>query len=153
MEIRIDYLDNNPQFTDTVAHWIYDEFRPNLIDKTFEDVVNMMSTHFLDKIPIRLVAIAYDKCVGTISLVENELPSRNYTPYLSALFVDPEYRKLGVGQKLVDELMDVVRGLGYKELYLRTEHASGYYRKLGWTFVENCAANLCLKPDVFKCEL
>lgn len=53
-----------------------------------------------------------------------------YKPLLASLYTKPEYRGRGVGKKLA-KTIDVVKEIGFNELYLRTEDASDYYRNRG----------------------
>jgi predicted N-acetyltransferase YhbS len=105
------------------------------------------------ELPIRLVAVIGGECVGTVALVENDLRCRPYTPWLASLIVAPAHRGQKIGEGLVESVKALAKDKGYRELYLRTEHASGYYVKLGWEFVETCEDDYGLKPDVFKIGL
>ena len=55
-----------------------------------------------------------------------------------------------VGEKLIAKTIDVVKELGFNELYLRTEDGSDYYRKGGWTYLETVSDDKYEKIDVFK---
>ena len=89
------------------------------------------------------------QCVGTVSLVENDLKCRSITPWLAALIVRGDVRCCGIGQQLIGCVQELARQMGYSERYLRTEHASGYDRKRGWQYVETCEDLYSQKPDVF----
>jgi len=102
------------------------------------------------ELPIRLIAKLDNKCVGTTAIVGNDLKCRDYTPWLAALYVDEQYRGIKIGEQLIARVKAIVKELGYNEVYLRTEHTSKYYRKLGWQFIESCEDEFGLKPDVFK---
>jgi N-acetylglutamate synthase-like GNAT family acetyltransferase len=78
------------------------------------------------------------------------LSCRDYTPWLAAVYVDKAYRRNKIGEQLIDSAKIIAKELGYNELYLRTEQASHYYRKLGWQFIESCEDDFNLKTDVFK---
>jgi len=93
------------------------------------------------------------KCAGTVSLVSNDLKCRNYTPWLAGLYVDKAFRNQKIGRTMIDRIKIISAELGYKELFLRTEHAGNYYRKLGWEYIETCDDDYNLKPDVFKWKL
>ena len=152
--MQIEYLCNNTVFTECVAQWIYDEFIKNIKnDRSYEEVLSKVKICYKDQIPIRLIAVIDGKCVGTVSIVQNDLKCRNYTPWLAALYVDKSFRGNGIAKKLIESVKNIVKDLGYNELYLRTEHASGYYKKLGWQFIESCDDDYNLKPDVFTYKL
>ena len=141
-------------FADTIARWVYDEFIAGIKDDlSYEDILAAIKKCHKSVLPIRLIALADDQCVGTVSLVLNDLKCRAYSPWLAALYVDKRYRNQGIGERLVSAVIAVAQKLGHDRLYLRTEHASDYYRKLGWAFVETCEDDYDLKPDVFVYEL
>ena len=149
--ICVKFLAEKPHFLPIIAKWVYDEWYDQKI-RTLPDVINYYS-HFLntDKIPLSLVAIDGHKPTGTICLWENDLKSHKYLrPWLSALFVPKEYRNRGVGRLLTNSLISVSAGLGYKNLYLRTETASAYYAKLGWDFLEETVNDKGEKTLILK---
>jgi len=152
--MKIEYLCDSIEHAETAAKWIYDEFIHGIkTDRSYEDVVSGMKNCYRDKLPIRLVALQDNKCVGTIALVFNDLRCRSYTPWLASLYVEKSHRNRKIGEKLIERIQTITAELGYRELYLRTEHASGYYRKLGWEYVETCDDDYNLKPDVFRRKL
>ncbi|KMM37966.1 GNAT family N-acetyltransferase [Guptibacillus hwajinpoensis] len=154
--MNIDFLLNHPDKIKEVSEMIYKEF----VVKTesgmkFEDVVKHFSNTKDNTFPITLVAIENDECLGTVSIFENDLKIRDmYRPWLASLYTKSEYRSRGIGQLLVSKTKDVVKELGFNELYLRTEDTSDYYRKRGWTYVETVSDDTYEYIDVFKikCE-
>ena len=61
-----------------------------------------------------------DEFIGEISLVK-EMNDTDYTipnqrVYVSHLIVKPEYRRQGIGKKLVEFVTDKAKGFGYKEM-------------------------------------
>ena len=149
--MKIEYLSDHMIFAEQVAKWIYDEFFENIrTNRTYPEVLSGIKICHKAEFPIRLVAIIDNKCVGTVSIVQNDLDCREYTPWLAALYVDKAFRNHKIGEQLVNKVKDIVKDMGYHELYLRTEHTSDYYRRLGWQFIESCEDHFNLKPDVFK---
>ena len=149
--MKIINLTGNAEYAACCAQWIYDEFIKGIkTSRTYEDVLEAYRISFETELPVRLAAVYGGKCIWTVSLVHNDLRCRDYTPWLASLYVDKEHRGNKTGERLVLEIMNKAKDLGYKELYLRTEHASGYYKRLGWTFVERCEDDHGLVPDVFK---
>ncbi|RHW43406.1 GNAT family N-acetyltransferase [Neobacillus notoginsengisoli] len=150
--MNIDFLSNQPEKINEVSEMIFKEF----IIKTgsgmkFEDVVKHFSNTKDNRFPITLVALENGECLGTVSIFENDLKIRDmYKPWLASLYTKPEYRGRGVGEKLIAKTIDVVKELGFNELYLRTEDASDYYRTRGWTYLETVSDEKHEKIDVFK---
>ena len=154
MDVKIEALFDHMIFSEQIARWIYAEFIKNIKPGySFDDILKTVRSSHTDRLPIRLIAVIKGKCIGTISLVENDLKSKNYTPWLAALYVDVPYRNLGVGEKLIVAVKATACQQGYSTLFLRTEHAGDYYRNLGWQFVETCSDDNNLNPDVFKYNL
>ncbi|MCL1795824.1 MAG: GNAT family N-acetyltransferase [Clostridia bacterium] len=152
--VRMAYLCDHLHFAEEIAMWVYREFIEGIKDGVaYEQVLASMRNCRRDALPVRFVAIADGKCVGSVSLVDNDLRRRDDSPWLAALYVDEPYRKMKIGARLVECAQEAARELGYKALFLRTEHASGYYRKLGWRFVGTFDDDYSLKPDVFRFDL
>ena len=80
-----------------------------------------------------------DELFGVATLVhDDELPDATEPgPWLAAVFVTPDARKLGVGKTLVRTIVDRSRALGYSRLFLYTEHAKDWYEQMGWTKIRD----------------
>jgi len=152
--IEIDYLCDHSNFASVVTRWIYDVFiYENMPDLLYENFHSFFQNCGKVKFPIRLVAISEGLCTGTVSIVDNDLSTRNYTPWLGGFYVDAPYRNIGIGQNLINAVKRIVKDMGYKEIYLSTRTASQYYRKLGWQFVERCDDEFGNIVEVFRCEI
>lgn len=132
----IDHLPRHPELVSTVAHWIYQAF----IDPdqwSFDAIVQLFATRSMHSLPMTWIALDQGICVGTVSLFTNDLKTRpQLSPWLAALYVQPEHRSRGVAAHLISSVISECRLLGYTKLYLRTEHTAEYYRQRGWNFVE-----------------
>ncbi|WP_331639694.1 GNAT family N-acetyltransferase [Cerasibacillus sp.] len=152
LAMYIDYLLNHPNKIKEVAEMIYKEFVEKTgSNMTYEDVVKYFSNTKRHAFPITVIALENGECLGTVSIFENDLKIREtYKPWLASLYVKPVHRGKGVGQKLVDKTIDIVKELGFRMLYLRTEDASDYYRKRGWTYVETVSDDQHEQIDILK---
>ena len=152
--LTIDFLEYHPQHLLTVARWIHDEWT-HVTDPDLQSQVRVTQgwLHH-DRIPLCLVALEGERCVGTVSIFVDDLHSRqDLTPWLAALYVDAAYRNRGIGGALIERLLEVARGLGIRRLYLHTETASEYYRKKGWRFLFRTPNDRNEPSDVFDLEL
>ncbi|WP_405097128.1 GNAT family N-acetyltransferase [Oceanobacillus sp. FSL H7-0719] len=150
--MNIHFLVNHPDKINEVSFLIFKEFVVKSGSRMqFEDVVKHFSNTKVNTFPVTLVSLEDGECLGTVSIVENDLRIRDmYKPWLSSLYTKPAYRGRGVGEKLIAATRDAVNDLGFNELYLRTEDASDYYRKRGWTYLETVSDEKYEKIDVFK---
>ena len=152
MEIR--YLSDNLIYIDTITQWLYDEFVKNIRHGvSYEQIFNKYKVCYKKSLPVRLIAVIDEVCVGTVSLTENDLKCRDYSPWLAALYVDKAYQGNKIAEYLIERVKDITRDSNYNELFLRTEHASEYYKKRGWEFVEACVDEYNLNTEVFKYTL
>jgi predicted N-acetyltransferase YhbS len=149
----IKHLIDYPEHLETVSIWIYQEF----IDKTsvkYEEIKEFFKKRFHHKLPITLIALKGGECIGTISLFEGDLDTRrDLKPWLAALYVKKEYRGQGIGAELINSIINMADALGYKTIYLRTEHTSEYYKKRNWEFVCKTKDGKGIETEVFKCEI
>lgn len=78
------------------------------------------------------VAVVDGEPVGTgMFSIQNDI-GVDLTPWVMGLWVEPEYRGNGIGQKLSKARFKYARSLGYNHIYLDTASASEYHKKFGW---------------------
>lgn len=152
MSFRIENLLENPVLIPTVAGWIYHEFiETNRIGITESDVIGYLHNRYLDKIPMTFVGLLDSECIGTVSLFSNDLKQReDLTPWIAALYISEKHRNRGYAKELLSFASVKAGELGFRTLYLRTETASEYYRKLGWTEILDTIDEYGLKTKVFE---
>lgn len=153
MEIQL--LNNKKEFVATVSKMIYKEFVLSSSSKmTFNDVIDFFSNTHSSKFPITFIAILDHQCAGTVSVFENDYKERpHYKPWLASLYVEQNYRDRKIGIQLIEALLKHLIVLGFKEVYLKTENASEYYKNRGWTFVESVMNNQNEDINIFKYSL
>lgn len=113
-------------------------------------MVQKLYSHKKLEFPITIIAKEEDQCIGTVSLFENDFKGMKVKPWLASLIVDKQHRGTGIGKKLINEITNIALNMGYKKLYLRTEHAAEYYKKLGWLFIDKRIDDLGLKQKFFQ---
>ncbi|MBN9027919.1 MULTISPECIES: GNAT family N-acetyltransferase [Kaistia] len=91
-----------------------------------------------DAVPLGVVAHRGDDFVGSAILIDSDVEERpQYTPWLAALWVEPEERMQGMGEALSKRIVDEARALGFDRIYLcAVPEKSAYYARRGWTEVE-----------------
>jgi predicted N-acetyltransferase YhbS len=130
-------LETMPQLLEVVADRIWRRRSKNrgydlqfvigkLQDIAFSDseftLVGHMSGHF----------------VGSISLLNRDLHARPHlSPWIAAVWVEPEYRRNKVGARLVRAVEDVAFAAGHSKLYLAcSAELRPFYAALGWSEIE-----------------
>lgn len=152
--MQIYFLGNHPEHIQTVAEWIRSEWgKPT--NRPLESVlVELKQQLNSDRLPLTLIAIDDSTCIGTISLIENDLDRRSdLSPWLGMLYVDPSHRNDGVGRTLVESACSTARDIGINRLYLHTEASPVYYHKLGWTSVEQSKNDSGELSEIFSKNL
>ena len=78
------------------------------------------------------------------------LMDRGQAAQLRYFLIEPEYRGLGLGAKLLNLYMDFLRECGYKRSYLWTTHelttAAALYKRLGYKLTDEKESNSFGKP-------
>jgi len=86
-----------------------------------------------------------DRMIGFLLLMD-----RGKAAQLRYFLIEPEYRGIGLGAKLLNLYMDFLRECGYAETYLWTTHelntAAFLYKRLGFKLTEEKASTTFGKP-------
>ncbi len=134
VELNIVNIYNHKKYIPQVSDWIFSEFIENKIKNCSHlDIVTALESRPEKSIPMTYIGLLGSQCVGTISIFVNDLKSQpELSPWLAALYVSPNYRKLGYAKNLIKKIEEVSSKMDCQKLYLRTETAGEYYLKLGW---------------------
>jgi GNAT superfamily N-acetyltransferase len=95
-----------------------------------------------DGFPSAFVAFWGELPVGMVSIKETDMQSRrDLSPWLSALYVSPEYRKRGVGNALIETVLDFCSANHIKRIFLfidsrYIEELEKFYKSRNWIFLE-----------------
>jgi predicted N-acetyltransferase YhbS len=89
------------------------------------------------RFPARFVACLEDETpVGTFTLEPLADPAGGLPLFcLSNVFVDPDWRGLGIGNRLCEAAMEETRSLRIPRLSLMTMCHAAWYASLGWRYV------------------
>jgi len=85
------------------------------------------------------------RIIGSLLLMD-----RGKTAQLRYFLIEPEYRGIGLGSKLMSRYMDFLRECGYRESYLWTTHELGsaafLYKRVGFKLTEEKESTVFGKP-------
>ncbi|MEK6371844.1 MAG: arsenic resistance N-acetyltransferase ArsN2 [Acidobacteriota bacterium] len=62
--------------------------------------------------------------------------AHEFAALLRSIAVHPDYRSLGIGRKIVRQLLDRLASRGIREFYLLTTTAQEYFRKRGFKVID-----------------
>lgn len=87
-------------------------------------------------IPAMYICVDGRHVIGTAALVASDMDSHpELSPWLASVYVNPEYRKRGVGAALVKHVVSAAKAQGQSPLYLFTPDRASFYQSLGWQFI------------------
>lgn len=81
-----------------------------------------------------LAVVIDDEIIGFGALLKECccIYEEEHSPWLDFLFVEEKFRNLHIGIKLVEEICEKAKALGFESIYLCTLSHMGYYHKLGF---------------------
>ncbi|WP_051363910.1 GNAT family N-acetyltransferase [Oleidesulfovibrio alaskensis] len=130
-------LADEPAFGPLALQWIYEQWgaAPGV---TLEEARGRTARYAgRTTLPMMLLAFAAGTPAGCVVLRTGDCPARpELTPWLASLYVHPACRGRGAGTALVCAAQRNAARLGYSRLYLVTETAAPFYRRLGWATLE-----------------
>lgn len=137
-------LRERPEFFDTIADRIWKAWwkRHGVLPAYIE--TRLRENLVRPGIPLALVAHEGARFLGTASLIASDFDERpQYTPWVAAVWTEPEARGRGVGRSLIARACDEGFGLGHDRVYLCAAPArSTYYEALGWQLLEEAVGPL-----------
>jgi len=149
-------LSSCPQHVPILAHWAFIHWYINrnirfeIVESDYRRRADFSS------LPVCWVAVHLGMPIGMVSLKEYDLQShRHLTPWLSALFVVPQYRNKGIGEKLINEVVSYATKSNTNALHLFTDHRnseylSQYYHSRGWELLEKTLDNDGMYTEILK---
>jgi GNAT superfamily N-acetyltransferase len=142
--MEISNLNNHPRFADTVADrgwhaWWTESGVPLAQYRAHLDPMIKE-----EGIPFGLIAHEGDVYLGSVLVIENDLDARpQYTPWIAALWVEPERRRQGIAAKLIATARTEASRYGQLSCYLcATPDKSPYYLAQGFKQIEDDVSEL-----------
>jgi GNAT superfamily N-acetyltransferase len=143
MELKIEALNNHPAAIPVAAKWHFAEWGHTDPGGSLESWTAAMAQDAGSSgIPGKLIALAGNRPVGVVGLVQTDMPgyepAAGLAPWIKGLYVEAEARRQGIGALLVRRCEAWAAALGHGDLYLYTERdspAQALYESLGWQIV------------------
>lgn len=138
--IRIYHLSSSPGSVEQMARWAYEMwFCGNSVsfDTVLKDYKKRCNRN---SFPSSFIAKDGDIVCGMVSIKDHDLISRkDLSPWVSSLFVKPEYRCKGIAGALLRVCDREVIRLNYNKLYLfadyrNSEYLEKFYTLRGWKY-------------------
>lgn len=131
--MKIVDLKNHPEHLATIAHWHHQQWGYLNPNQTLEMRMDEMRAHLLEPL-VPTTFVAFDQTLlGSAAIVVDDMDTHpELTPWLASVYVAPEFRRRGIGSKLVRHMMEQARQHGYAELYLFSPDRARFYAALGW---------------------
>jgi GNAT superfamily N-acetyltransferase len=137
--LSIERLVENSSSLPTIARWLSEEWGREQ-GYSYEDTLSWCRGLTTSGGEAIICAKLAETPVGVALLVDCDLPSHpHFTPWLSSLFVLPEYRFSGIGSFLTSRLCEIAAKLGHPEVYLYVLEGPlvSFYRRRGWLRIES----------------
>jgi GNAT superfamily N-acetyltransferase len=131
-------LRQRPEFFDIVADRIWRAWWKE-IGTPLDYITGRLQENLnTEPIPIALAAHNGAEFLGTASVIASDLEARpQFTPWVAAVWVEPQARSRGVGGALVERAARDCFALGIARAYLCARPAlTGFYERLGWIEIE-----------------
>lgn len=134
---RVVPLGTMPQHLDTVGGWHREAFGKYRSDTDFNKRIRERVK--VDAVPTTLLCVSADGTpVGCASLIESDMETVSYTPWLASFYVIPEARKTGASAALLRAVKEATITLGADHVYLWCEASRlvEYYKGHGYKVLE-----------------
>lgn len=128
-KIKIICVSDNIEYMDRAIRYNCDNWP--LDNNIYEDCIRN-SINADNNLPRWYLMMRGDNIIGSYGIIMNDFISRqDLWPWFAALYVENSERGNKLGALLLEHGRQEAKRLGYKKLYLCTEHV-GYYEKYGW---------------------
>lgn len=140
--IRIFPLHERKSLYPILAYWSYNNWYQGR-DVPFRYVLQEYRRRAdAGTLPYSFVACLGDLPVGMVSIKFNDMLKRpDLSPWLSALYVTPEYRNTGIAELLISAVIQDCADNGIRRIFLfadsrHLEKLVNYYTRRGWVYLD-----------------
>lgn len=137
------WLADQPGAAPTLARWHHAHWSGLMPDWSLEEALAELEDHATRRaFPTTWIARsdADGAVLGSVSLVAFDAAQfLHRTPWLSSLYLHPDWRGRGIGEALVGRVLFAAKRWGFPAVHLFTEGPTTMYRRLGFAVVESPA--------------
>jgi GNAT superfamily N-acetyltransferase len=135
---QISDLRQEPEFFDTVADRIWRAWwKPH--GYSFEHITKGLSEMMKgERIPFAIVAHSGSEFLGSTLGIASDMEARpHYSPWVAAVWVEPQHRLKDVGRSLVGHAAQTLFARGFARIYLcSSPKRLNFYTRQGWVPIE-----------------
>ena len=120
-------------------YWV--NFNPNMIKEN--TIYKFSKLYTKDELPFGIALIDdFNKIVGfCVFKIDNLKKYPDIFPWLSDVMILEEYRGKGYGKVLLSYGEKILKELGYNTIYVWTDQAPDFYKKLGFQYKQEVEKN------------
>ncbi|RAV13651.1 GNAT family N-acetyltransferase [Paenibacillus contaminans] len=135
MNITVVNLADRLEYLNEVSEWFWHRWGAK---QTLENMkYTTLHSTLSNKIPLTYIALCGERLVGTVAIWRNNLRCRqDLYPWMTNLYVTEDMQNKGVETLLQNCIIEVIRSMGYKDLFLICNEGYDYYENTGWVFKE-----------------
>lgn len=126
-----------------LINMIYSEWKSeyNSIDELKKELFLAQNSKSITKI-LYIEEIKTKNIIGTASLLEEDIKMfSNLSPWLANVYVKNQYRKEGIGSKMIDYIINHAFKIGKEKIYLFTNTKTHWYLKKNWKIIKHFEHN------------
>ncbi|MCQ2496222.1 MAG: GNAT family N-acetyltransferase [Lachnospiraceae bacterium] len=130
-ELRIVSLKELAEYKERAAEWFHEKW-----GVPTEAYLECIEAYINDETQNSwFICLDKDKIVAGLGVIDNDFHDRkDLAPNVCAVYTDEDYRGKGIAGRLLDTVVEDMRGKGVSPIYLITDHI-GFYEKYGWEFL------------------
>lgn len=130
--MQIIKLREHEEKLEQAANWFHHKWEIPL--STYQESMEAC-LHGSETIPQWYVMIHESEIIAGLGIIENDFHNcKDLSPNICALYVEKDFRRQGIAEKLLQEACDDMKTQGIHKLYLVTNHTH-LYERYGWKFI------------------
>jgi len=116
------------------SHW--SKFNPMMdLNNTVNKFKNIYAVN--SEVPFGIAMFDNNILIGFCVFKKDNLKKHTeFSPWIDDVMIFDEFRGKGYGKKLIEKALEILCSLGYKKVYLWTDQAPEFYKKIGFQFLQ-----------------